>query len=110
MVFCALAILWFLFWILFERPAKQKAKAKDKPAAQKKAAVKGGKEDEIAAAVALALDMDGNGETYAAIAMALHLQLTDCVHDTEPYFITIKRSSSSDWNDKTQNFRKYPTR
>lgn len=109
-VFCALAILWFLFWILFERPAKQKAKAKDKPAAQKKTAVKGGKEDEIAAAVALALDMDGNGETYAAIAMALHLHLTDCVHDTEPYFITIKRSSSSDWNDKTQNFRKYPTR
>lgn len=108
-VFCALAILWFLFWILFERPAKRKA-AGAAAAKPKKNVRKGGKEEEVAAAIGLALDMENNGEVYAAIATALHLYMSDCIHDAEPYFITIKNQATSGWNDKTQTFRKSPKR
>ena len=102
-VFGALAILWFLFWLLFERPAKQKAQPK-KAAVRKADSI----DAETAAAIALALDMEQGGDTYAAIAMALHLYLSDAVHDNESFVITIKRPPVSAWNDKSQNFRQLP--
>ena len=99
-VFCALAILWLLFWLLFERPARKER--------EKAAAPKGShEEEEIAAAIALALAMGSGDEAYAAIAAAVHLYLSESVHDSEPYVITIRRSSS-DWNDKTSKFRRLP--
>ncbi len=98
-VFTALAILWFMFWLLFERPAKKKAK----PAAPGK----GNIPDEVAAAIALALDMEDSGDEYAAIATAVHLYLTEAVHDVEPGIVTIRRTDSQ-WKDKSLNFRKLP--
>lgn len=104
-VFCALAILWFLFWLLFERPAKKKAEPK--PAKVKKAKA-GDSNAEVAAAIAMALDLDTNGDVYAAIATALHLYFNDSVHDNESFVITIKQPATSGWNDKTQTFRRMP--
>lgn len=95
-VFAALAILWFLFWLLFDRPAKKAAepkKAKAEPDA------------EVAAAIALALDMEQDGDVYAAIATAVHLYLNDTVHDVEPGIVTIRRTETA-WNNKALNFRK----
>ena len=66
-VFSALAIMWFLFWLFFDRPAKKAAAAKNQPPKPKKE--KNGKKaaladmpagtpsDEIAAVIALAIDM-----------------------------------------------------
>lgn len=102
-VFSALAILWFLFWLLFDRPAKKKA-ASAAPGVTKKP----GMTDEVAAAIALALDMEEDGDTYAAIAAAVHLYLADRVHDSESYQLTIRREAASAWNDKKLNFRKLP--
>ena len=102
-VFSALALLWFLFWLLFDRPAKKKAQG-PKP----KKVVKGGTPDgEIAAAIALALDMEESGDDYAAIAVAVHLHLNDAVHDVEPGIVTIRRNASG-WDSKALNFRKLP--
>lgn len=101
-VFFALAILWFLFWLLFDRPAKKKAQALAAPAVPSKEVT-----PEIAAAIALALDMESGGETYAAIAAAVHLYLSETVHDIEPYRITIRRESSP-WSDKSFSFRRLP--
>lgn len=99
-VFSALAILWLLFWLLFERPAKRsaspKARASEAPDA------------EVAAAIAAALDMECSGEEYAAIAAALHIHFSSSVHDTEPGIVTIKRAAQSAWSDKRLNFRKLP--
>mgnify|MGYP002622385276 CR=1 FL=1 len=103
-VFAALAILWFLFWLFFDRPAKKAVKAKEAP---KKAVAKGTPEGEVAAAIALALEMEHSGDDYAAIATAVHLYLNDAVHDVEPGFLTIRRSPSA-WDDKKQTFRKLP--
>ena len=103
-VFSALAILWFLFWLLFERPAKRKAapqKPRKKPAAAQP-------DEEVAAAIAAALDMENSGDDYAAIAAALHLHFSTSVHDIEPGFITILREGKSAWNNKQLNFRKLP--
>lgn len=44
-------------------------------------------------------------ETEVAIATALHLYLSECAHEDEPGFITI-RSGRSDWSDKSFTFRK----
>ncbi len=108
-VFIALAILWFLFWILFERPANKKAEAAAQPKKETKAKHgKAGSADEIAAAVAMALDMENGGDIYAAIATALHLYYNDNAHDAESFVITIKPSAGSMWSDKTQTFRKLP--
>ncbi len=102
-VFTALALLWFLFWVLFERPAKNKEKQKSAPKG------KAGKADaEVAAAIAMAIDLDGNGDVYAAIATALHLYMNDAVHDAESFVITIKPSENSLWSDKSLTFRKLP--
>ena len=109
-VFSALAILWFLFWLFFDRPAKKAAAAKDKP---KKAAVKapvkaGEVSDEIAAVIALAMDMEQGGDVYAAIALAMDLYFNDTVHDTESFVLTMRPKEGSAWNDKKQIFRKLP--
>lgn len=102
-VFTALALLWFLFWGLFERTARRKDRTK-KPAVRKALDL----DDETAAAIALALDMEQGGDTYAAIALALHLYLHDTVHDNESFVLTIRRPQISGWNDKSQNFRQLP--
>lgn len=104
-VFSALAILWFLFWSLFERPAKKKAEPKS---AKKTKAKPGDANGEVAAAIAMAMEMESNGDVYAAIATAMHLYLNDAIHDNESFVITIKASNDSNWNNKTQTFRKLP--
>ena len=115
-VFSALAILWFLFWLFFDRPAKRAAAAKDKPAKPKKAKkaavaapVKAGEvSDEIAAVIALAMDMEQGGDVYAAIALAMDLYFNDTVHDAESFVLTMRPKEGSAWNDKKQIFRKLP--
>ena len=117
-VFSALAILWFLFWLFFDRPAKKAAEAKNQPPKPKKE--KKGKKaglaevpagaptDEIAAVIALAMDMEQGGDDYAAIAMAMHLYFSDAVHDNESFVLTMRPKEGSAWNDKKQIFRKLP--
>ena len=100
-VFSALAILWFMFWLLFDRRAQ-------KAAAAQKAAPKAVPEGEVAAAITLALDMENSGDDYAAIAAAVHLYLSETVHDAEPGMITIVRRPSAWESDKSLNFRKLP--
>lgn len=108
-VFSALAILWFLFWLLFDRPAKKKAEGdtRSKPGMTKARHSRPDRESEVAAAIALALDMEDTGDVYAAIATAVHLYLNDSIHDIEPGIITIVRKDSG-WNNKALNFRKLP--
>lgn len=105
-VFTALAILWFLFWALFERPAKRKAAPKK--AAPVRKASGSAVDAETAAAIALALDMEQGGDTYAAIALALHLYLSDTVHDQESFVLTFSSAGPSAWSSKEQNFRQLP--
>ena len=118
-VFSALAILWFLFWLFFDRPAKKAAAAKNQPPKPKKekkgkkaAALAevpaGAPTDEIAAVIALAMDMEQGGDDYAAIAMAMHLYFSDAVHDNESFVLTMRPKEGSAWNDKKQIFRKLP--
>ena len=104
-VFAALAILWFFFWLLFERPARRKAL--EKAASGGPHTVRKAPDAEVAAAIALALDLDRSGEDYAAIAAAVHLYLNETVHDSEPYTITIRRAATA-WNDKSSKFRRLP--
>ena len=101
-VFSALIILYFIYTFsgnLFS------GKFKRKPRAPK--ASKGAPSGEVAAAIAMALNAEAGGETEAAIATALHLYLSDAVHDVEPGFITIQHTPSS-WDDRQSNFRKTP--
>lgn len=105
-VFSALAILWFLFRLFFELPAKRAAAPKKAKTA--KTSGSGVPDEETAAAIALALDMENGGDTYAAIALAMDLYFNDTVHDTEPYILTMRPSGPSQWNDKKLNFRKLP--
>ena len=114
-VFSALAILWFLFWLFFDRPAKKKAAAKDQPKKEKKArkaaavsAPAGNLTDEVAAVIALAMDMEQGGDVYAAIALAMDLYFNDTVHDAESFVLTMRPKEGSAWNDKKQIFRKLP--
>lgn len=113
-VFTALAILWFLFWLFFDRPAK-KAKAAQASSAKpgKTSSVipsvaKESPSDEIAAVIALAMDMEQGGDVYAAIALAMDLYFSDTVHDAESFVLTMRPKEGSAWNDKKQNFRKLP--
>lgn len=101
-VFSALALLWFLFWLLFDRTAK-------KTPGQAGKAKKAGKapDEEVAAAIAMALDMEQDGDVYAAIATAVHLYMNDTVHDVETGIVTITRKESG-WNNKALTFRKLP--
>lgn len=91
-VFCALAILWGLFILLFRIV---EGKKKKEPSAEE------------AAAIGLALDMEDNGEVYAAIAAAVDRYLGETAHDAEPFVVTIRPRTSA-WNDKKQLFRKLP--
>ncbi len=108
-VFAALAILWFLFWLLFDRQAKKKAGLSSRASRSSRGRRPSGSQDEaeVAAAIALALDMECSGEEYAAIATAVHLYLSDAVHDVEPGIVTIVRKESG-WNNKTLTFRRLP--
>ncbi len=96
-VFASLAVLWFLFSMLFKPRMKKTPSVKSVDVTP-----------EVAAAIAMALDMEEGGETYAAVAMAMHLYMNDAVHDKESLVITIRRSGGSGWNDKSDNFRKSP--
>lgn len=107
-VFSALLILFVIYnlsGMFFS--GKIKLKREKKPA-KKAAALQGGPaaQAEIAAAIAMALNAECRGETEAAIATALHLYFGDCMHDNEPFIITIKPAASG-WKNKN-NFRKQP--
>lgn len=109
-VFCALAILWFLFWLLFDRSAKKKAKegtSLSKTKGKRTVTLGESEESAVAAAIAMALDMEQGGDRYAAIAAAVHLYLSESVHDIEPGIVTIRRAESG-WNNKSLIFRKLP--
>lgn len=105
-VFLSLALLWFLFSSLFKDKSE---KTRTKPATKKPDA---GLEDKgTAVAIAMALDLELNGgEDFAAIAMALHLHLTQSVHDDESFVITFDNETSrgSAWRNKQLNFRQLP--
>ncbi|MBQ1912303.1 MAG: OadG family protein [Bacteroidales bacterium] len=104
-VFAALIVLYFIYNFtgkIFSgelKAAARKAKRAVTPGSDREA--------EVAAAIALALDMEQDGDTYAAIAAAVHLYLSDAVHDVEPGIVTIVRKDSA-WNNKALNFRKLP--
>lgn len=98
-VFAALIVLYFVYSFsgkLFSGEFKR---------ARKPAKVTA--DPEVAAAIALALDMECSGDEYAAIAAAVHLYLSESVHDAEPLIVTIVRKDSA-WNNKALNFRKLP--
>ena len=101
-VFSALIILYFIYNLsgnIFSGKFKRKPKAPK--------AARGAVDGEVAAAIALALEAEAGSETEAAIATALHLYLSDAVHDPEPGFITLRRNPSP-WDNKQLNFRKSP--
>lgn len=104
-VFIALTILAFIFgWI--GNANKKSASPKQSKAAGK--TKNGNMSPEVAAAISMALSQEFGGEVYAAIAMALDDYLGGGIHDEESLVITIRPSQTSDWNDKTQNFRQSP--
>ena len=101
-VFSALIVLYFIYNLsgnIFSGKFKRKPKAPK--------AAKGEISGEVAAAIAMALEAEAGGETEAAIATALHLYLSDAVHDVEPGVVTLRRSPSA-WDNKQLNFRKLP--
>lgn len=110
-VFLALLILFAIYNFsgkIFSGQIKLRNPFKREPKALKAAALPaGGREDEIAAAIAMALQAECSGEVEAAIALALHRFLSESMHDAEPFVITLKPRSSA-WNDKSNNFRKQP--
>lgn len=104
-VFVALIILYFVYSLsggIFS--GKFKSRKKPRKSRSKD-------QNLVAAAIALALDAELSGidpQTQAAIALALHLSLNDSVHDVEPGFITINRTSGPEWASRQLNFRKSP--
>ena len=101
-VFSALIVLYLIYNFsgnIFSGKYKRKPKAPK--------AAKGEISGEVAAAIAMALEAEAGSETEVAIATALHLYLSDAVHDIEPGFITIRRNPSP-WDNKQLNFRKTP--
>lgn len=113
-VFIALIILYGLYSLsgrIFSGELKADAKKAARAGKRLTRAVIPGTDrespDEVAAAVALALDMEQDGDTYAAIATAVHLYLSDSVHDIEPGIVTITRKDTA-WNSKELTFRKLP--
>ncbi len=95
-VFCALLVLFLLFNTLggVFRRADERLDARR---AAYNASAQNGKPEDAAAPDA----------EIAAIATALHLYYTDCIHDREPGIVTI-RPAASPWGDKSLNFRKKP--
>ena len=53
-----------------------------------------------AAAIALALEAEMSDAVEAAVATALHLYLSETVHDIEPGFITIRKKDNNNWKFK----------
>ena len=113
-VFIALIILYGLYSLsgmVFSGELKADAKKAARAGKRLTRAVIPGTDrespDEVAAAIALALDMEQDGDTYAAIATAVHLYLSDSVHDIEPGIVTITRKDTA-WNSKELTFRKLP--
>jgi len=113
-VFIALIILYGLYSLsgkVFSGELKADAKRAARAGKRITRAVMPGTDrespDEVAAAIAMALDMEQDGDTYAAIATAVHLYLSDSVHDIEPGIVTITRKDSA-WNSKELTFRKLP--
>ena len=104
-VFVALITLYFVYSLsggIFS--GKFKSRKKPRKSRSKD-------QDLVAAAIALALDAELSGidpQTQAAIALALHLSLNDSIHDVEPGFITIDRTSGPEWASRQLNFRKSP--
>ena len=99
-VFTALIILYFIYNLsgsIFSGKFKRKPKAPK--------AAKGEISGEVAAAIAMALEAEAGGEAEVAAALALHLYLSEAVHDVEPGIITIRRTPSP-WDNKQFNFRK----
>ncbi len=93
-VFSALLILMFTYKILgyfFERSQKKEAQKAAEPVVQKPVVSANVEDDNVVAAIALALQM------FEAENM----------HDTESYVLTMN-PSSSDWQNRARNFRKYP--
>ena len=101
-VFAALIILYFIYNF-----SGNIFSGKFKRAPKPKKAKKGELDGAVAAAIALALEAEAGGEAEVAIATALHLFLSDAVHDVEPGIITIRRNRSA-WDDRQSNFRKLP--
>ena len=95
-LFCVYTLSGNIFSGKYRLPKRQK-KAKAPKGASKEA--------EVAAAIAMALSQAGGGEECVAIATALHLYLSESIHDAEPYVLTIKRNASA-WENKQLNFRK----
>ena len=103
-VFAALIVLYFIYTFsgnLFSGKYRRAPKASK--------TVRGAVDGEVAAAIALALEAEAGGETEAAIATALHLYLSDAVHDIESGVITLRRHPSA-WDNKQSNFRKSPSK
>ncbi len=104
-VFIALLCLAFIFgW--FGNMNKRAAEPKQ-PKQKKVKAGKDGMTPEVAAAISMALSQEYGMEVYAAIALALDACLGG-VHDEESFVITINPTPGSQWNGKTQNFRRSP--
>ena len=86
-VFAVLMILWILFGLLgkgFQRAAARRSGAADIPA-----------------------DHASEAETAAAIATAIHLYLSDTVHDSESFVITLRGNGPGRaWSSPERNFRK----
>ncbi len=99
-VFSALIVL-FLVYSLSGAVFTGRFKSRGKKSSPKTA------DAETAAAIAMALSLcSGGDEVPAAIAAALHLYLSESVHDPEPGFVTIRRDLPSTWGDKSHLFRK----
>jgi len=105
-VFSALMILLLIYTFsgnIFSGKIQFKLPERKKKAPAKDAALT----PEVAAAIAMALDAENGGEQEAAIAMALHLYLSEAVHDVEPGIITFAEASPA-WKDRTLGFRRRP--
>lgn len=108
-VFAALLILAFIFgWIGNANKRALSPEKKERPKKKAKADTRGKLSPEVAAAITMALSREFGGEVYAAIALALDDYLSGGIHDIESMILTIKPSQSSNWADKTQNFRQLP--
>lgn len=103
-VFTALVILYFVY-SLIGKLAQPKAPKAQKAVKKKSAA--GLPDEDTAAAIALALEAELGGEVNAAIAMALHLHLSNAIHDVESGIITYAPRESA-WGTPSFNFRKSP--
>ena len=108
-VFTALVILYFVYSLIgkLSQPSAPKATK-----VSRKKAAKGEPDADTAAAIAMALEAELGGEVnadddLAAIAMALHLHLSNAVHDVEPGIITYVPRESA-WGTPSLNFRKTP--